>query len=144
MFVLQADSVQLKALLNVLRCVAKGEEVSAVVGSVQSPSTSGMRALQTSMVITARKDYPLTTNFPAHLRSLMVCEKHGWETSYQKYSFKMFFFLLRSFIVTGFSSGSALRHFAEKIEMSERTTSKSAQCPKVLLSNRPSFVRFSL
>jgi hypothetical protein len=35
-------------------------------------------------------------------------------------------------LIAGFLFGSALRHFAEKIEMSERTTSKSAQCPKVL------------
>jgi hypothetical protein len=33
---------------------------------------------------------------------------------------------------TGFLFWSALRHFAEKIEMSEKKTSKSAQCPKVL------------
>jgi hypothetical protein len=34
---------------------------------------------------------------------------------------------------TGFLFGSALRHFAEKkVEMSERTTPKYAQCPKIL------------
>ncbi|KAK7103363.1 leucine-rich repeat protein 1-like [Littorina saxatilis] len=70
----KADPLQLKSLLTVLRLVAKGDDVSKVlsVGSVQPPSTNGMKALQTSMVITSRKDYPLTTTFPSALQNLTV------------------------------------------------------------------------
>ena len=73
--IFQADPIQLKSLLTILRLVAKGDDVSKLmsVGSMQPPSTAGMKALQTSMVVTSRKDYPLTTSFPSALQNLTVC-----------------------------------------------------------------------
>ncbi|XP_076442973.1 leucine-rich repeat protein 1-like [Babylonia areolata] len=70
----KADPIQLKSLLTVLRMVAKGEDVSKCmsVGSVQPPSASGMKALQTTMVVTSRREYPLTTSFPSALHNLTV------------------------------------------------------------------------
>jgi len=76
----QADPIQLKSLLTILRLVAKGDDASKLmsVGSMQPPSTTGMKALQTSMVVTSRKDYPLTTSFPSALQNLTVCCCCAW------------------------------------------------------------------
>ncbi|KAL8592606.1 hypothetical protein ACOMHN_026536 [Nucella lapillus] len=70
----KADPIQLKSMLTILRMVAKGEDISKcmTVKSIQPPSATGMKALQTTMVVTSRREYPLTTSFPSALQNLTV------------------------------------------------------------------------
>ena len=74
-FPFQADPQQLKSVVNLLRMVSRGDgSRCASLSNMRPPSCKGMRNLQSVMVITSRKDYPVTTHFPPGLRSVTVCE----------------------------------------------------------------------
>nr|KAG5700867.1 hypothetical protein BaRGS_012274 [Batillaria attramentaria] len=69
----KADPLQLRSLLSIVRHAAQGGDLSKVtLSTLQPASTASMKKLQSKMVITTRKDYPLTTTFPSSLQHLQV------------------------------------------------------------------------
>ncbi|WAR19640.1 LLR1-like protein [Mya arenaria] len=69
----KADVIQLKSFLNVLRQVVQGKTLDKTVFSVLAPvTTKKIERPKTVMVITTKKNYPLTTNFPSTLETLQV------------------------------------------------------------------------
>lgn len=69
----QADPLQLKGLLSVLKKAAQGEDLGQVTLSTLQPlSATSLGNLKTKMTVLSRKDYPLTTSFPLSLRQLKV------------------------------------------------------------------------
>ena len=70
---IQADVVQLKGFLSVLRLGAAGRSIDGVTLSTLAPASSKQVAgLKTKLVITSRRAYPQTSAFPHALESLRV------------------------------------------------------------------------
>uniref|UniRef100_V9KPS3 Leucine-rich repeat protein 1 n=2 Tax=Callorhinchus milii TaxID=7868 RepID=V9KPS3_CALMI len=69
----KADANNLKNFLSALRLAHRGSEIDTILLSNLAPAkTSEVEKPKTKMVITSRKDYPLTTNFPYSLEFLQV------------------------------------------------------------------------
>ena len=67
------DAIELKAFLSVLRKVREGQEVKEILLGGMAPATlKQVTKPKTKMVITSRKEYPLTTGFPSSLETLTV------------------------------------------------------------------------
>lgn len=72
---LQADPLQLKNFLSVLRLAAQGKDIKNVTLSTLAPaSTKNVEKPKTKMVILTKRDYPLTTNFPYSLEQLQISQ----------------------------------------------------------------------
>jgi len=69
----QADKVQLKVFLSVLRLGSTGEDIGGTMLSSLAPASSKQVACpKTKMVILKRSDYPIIENFPYSLETLQV------------------------------------------------------------------------
>lgn len=69
----KADVNNLKNFLSALRLAHRGSEIDSIPLSNLAPAkTSEIEKPKAKMVITSRKDYPLTTNFPYSLELLQV------------------------------------------------------------------------
>ncbi|XP_052270074.1 leucine-rich repeat protein 1-like isoform X2 [Dreissena polymorpha] len=69
----KADVIQLKSYLNILKQVVQGQMPDKSVFSSLAPvSAKKIERPKTVLVITCKKDYPLTTNFPSSLETLQV------------------------------------------------------------------------
>ena len=67
------DAIELKAFLSVLRKVREGQEVKEVnLGGMAPATLKQVTKPKTKMVITSRKEYPLTAGFPSSLETLTV------------------------------------------------------------------------
>lgn len=71
--VLQADPLQLKSLLSLVRAGAQGQDLDRVTLSSLAPaSTKQVEKPRTELTVTSRKEYPVTSRFPASLEVLTV------------------------------------------------------------------------
>ncbi|XP_045177512.1 leucine-rich repeat protein 1-like isoform X2 [Mercenaria mercenaria] len=71
----KADVIQLKSFLNVLRQALQGKNLDSITLSSLAPaSAKNIEKPKTNLVITTKRDYPLTKNFPMSLESLQVSE----------------------------------------------------------------------
>ncbi|XP_026692033.2 leucine-rich repeat protein 1-like [Ciona intestinalis] len=70
----KANPVDLKRILNALKMAHKGENISGqlVLSSMAPASTKQVEKVKTKMIITAQKDYPVTSSFPSSLERLSV------------------------------------------------------------------------
>ncbi|XP_069772477.1 leucine-rich repeat protein 1 isoform X2 [Narcine bancroftii] len=69
----KADANNLKNFLSALRLAHRDSEIDTIPLSNLAPvKTSEVEKPKAKMIITSRKDYPLTTNFPYSLESLQV------------------------------------------------------------------------
>lgn len=69
----KADPLQLKSFLSAARLASQGGDVSKVNLTVLAPvSANQVDRPKTKLVITTRKEYPITTNFPPSLKHLQV------------------------------------------------------------------------
>ncbi|XP_059815414.1 leucine-rich repeat protein 1 isoform X2 [Hypanus sabinus] len=69
----KADVNNLRNFLSALRLAHRGSEIDSISLSNLTPvKTSEVEKPKTKMVITSRKDYPITTNFPYSLEFLQV------------------------------------------------------------------------
>ncbi|XP_062919431.1 leucine-rich repeat protein 1 isoform X2 [Mobula hypostoma] len=69
----KADVNNLRNFLSALRLAHRGSEIDTISLSNLAPvKTSEVEKPKTKMVITSRKDYPITTNFPYSLELLQV------------------------------------------------------------------------
>ena len=67
------DAIELKAFLSVLRKVREGHDVKDVSLGGMAPATlKQVTKPKTKMVITSRKEYPLTAGFPSSLETLTI------------------------------------------------------------------------
>ena len=67
------DAIELKAFLSVLRKVREGQEVKEISLGGMAPATlKQVTKPKTKMVITSRKEYPLTAGFPSSLETLTI------------------------------------------------------------------------
>ena len=67
------DAIELKAFLSVLRKVREGQAVKEVnLGGMAPATLKQVTKPKTKMVITSRKEYPLTAGFPSSLETLTV------------------------------------------------------------------------
>ena len=74
MCIFQADVIQLKSFLSVLRLAVQGKSLDNITLSSLAPaSAKNLEPPKTSMIILDKKDYPTTKNFPSSLESLQVC-----------------------------------------------------------------------
>ena len=72
-FIEAKDPIELKAFLSVMGKVLKGEEVKGALLGGMSPATlKQVTKPKTKMVITSRKEYPVTAGFPSSLESLTI------------------------------------------------------------------------
>lgn len=71
----KADPLQLKNFLNLLKKAAQGETIDHITLSVLAPaSAKNVEKPKSKMIVTSRKEYPLTTNFPSSLISLQISD----------------------------------------------------------------------
>lgn len=71
----QADPLQLKNFLSVLRLGEQGKSLDNITLSCLAPASSkNVEKPKTKLIISTRKDYPLTTNFPSRLEFLQVSQ----------------------------------------------------------------------
>ena len=71
----QADPIQLKSFLSVVRLGHQGNDLSKVTLSSLAPaSAKQVERVRSKMVVTTRRDYPITTGFPISLTSLRVSD----------------------------------------------------------------------
>ncbi|XP_076096997.1 leucine-rich repeat protein 1-like [Mytilus galloprovincialis] len=69
----KADPLQLKNFLNLMKKAAQGQSIDHITLSVLAPaSAKNVEKPKSKMIVTSRKDYPLTTNFPSSLINLQV------------------------------------------------------------------------
>ena len=72
---LQADVVQLKSFLSVVRMAHQGQGLEKLTLSSLAPvSSKQVEKLRKKLAIVDRRDYPITTNFPKELETLIVQE----------------------------------------------------------------------
>lgn len=69
---IQANSGSLKSFLSALRLAHRGCDVSIPLSTPTPVKTSEFEKFKTKMVITSKKDYPLSTNFPYSLEHLQA------------------------------------------------------------------------
>ncbi|XP_071080990.1 leucine-rich repeat protein 1-like [Haliotis cracherodii] len=69
----KADPLQLKSLLSLVRAGAQGQDLDRVTLSSLAPaSTKQVEKPRTELTVTSRKEYPVTSRFPASLEVLTV------------------------------------------------------------------------
>ncbi|XP_046317297.1 leucine-rich repeat protein 1 isoform X4 [Marmota monax] len=68
----KANSGSLKSFLSAVRLVHKGCDINASLSTLTPVKTSEFEKFKTKMVITSKKDYPLSKNFPYSLEHLQV------------------------------------------------------------------------
>ncbi|XP_005995032.1 leucine-rich repeat protein 1 isoform X1 [Latimeria chalumnae] len=69
----KADASNLKNFLSALRLAHRGNDIENLPLSTLAPAkTSEIEKPKTKLVVTSKKDYPLTTNFPYSLEHLQV------------------------------------------------------------------------
>ncbi|XP_047398454.1 leucine-rich repeat protein 1 isoform X5 [Sciurus carolinensis] len=68
----KANSGNLKSFLSAMRLAHKGCDINAPLSTLTSVKTSEFEKFKIKMVITSKKDYPLSKNFPYSLEHLQV------------------------------------------------------------------------
>ncbi|XP_014676737.1 PREDICTED: leucine-rich repeat protein 1-like [Priapulus caudatus] len=69
----KADVIQLKGFLQAMKLGLQNKDIGVMKMSTLRPvSTAQMEAPKTRMAITSRKDYPVTSSFPASLQRLTI------------------------------------------------------------------------
>ncbi|XP_004638829.1 leucine-rich repeat protein 1 isoform X2 [Octodon degus] len=68
----KANSSSLKSLLSAMRLAHRGCDVNASLSMITPVKTSEFEKFKTKMVITCKKEYPLTKNFPYSLEHLQT------------------------------------------------------------------------
>uniref|UniRef100_A0A8D2BA02 Leucine-rich repeat protein 1 n=1 Tax=Sciurus vulgaris TaxID=55149 RepID=A0A8D2BA02_SCIVU len=68
----KANSGNLKSFLSAMRLAHKGCDINAPLSTLTPVKTSEFEKFKTKMVITSKKDYPLSKNFPYSLEHLQV------------------------------------------------------------------------
>lgn len=75
LYFLQADPLQLKNFLTLIRKASLGENIDKINLSTLAPaSNKSVDKPKTKMSVTSRKDYPLTKSFPSQLEYLHVSQ----------------------------------------------------------------------
>ena len=70
---MQADAVQLRGFLNVVKAAVSGKKIEGVtLGPLSAISTKQAAKLRSKLVIASRSAYPITTSFPPALETLCV------------------------------------------------------------------------
>nr|XP_045010836.1 leucine-rich repeat protein 1 isoform X2 [Jaculus jaculus] len=68
----EANSSSLKGFLSAVRLAHRGCDINTSLSTLTPVKTSEFEKLKTKMVITSKKDYPLTKNFPYSLEHLQA------------------------------------------------------------------------
>nr|XP_004649211.2 leucine-rich repeat protein 1 isoform X1 [Jaculus jaculus] len=68
----KANSSSLKGFLSAVRLAHRGCDINTSLSTLTPVKTSEFEKLKTKMVITSKKDYPLTKNFPYSLEHLQA------------------------------------------------------------------------
>ncbi|XP_004698622.1 leucine-rich repeat protein 1 [Echinops telfairi] len=68
----KANSSSLKGFLSAVRLAHRGCDIETPLSTLTPVKTSDFEKLKTKMVITSKKDYPLSTNFPYSLEHLQT------------------------------------------------------------------------
>lgn len=75
LYFLQADPLQLKNFLTLIRKASLGENIDKINLSTLAPaSNKSVDKPKTKMSVTSRKDYPLTKSFPSQLEYLHISQ----------------------------------------------------------------------